>query len=176
MIPNKKILYYDNLGLNCDVYSDVESLRPLWVILLNIIPLLVSIALTVFSYSRIIRYLRELELEKDIPTKRFLAYPLSLMISWLPLLVFRVAYFIDYNIWLDGAAIVFSRSSGIINAVLYGWERFKVAQNINNLPVEDEDVCRGRADSGLSTESYSDLTFLDEEDFHQRRKSTVHKL
>jgi len=112
----------------------------------------------------------------EIPTKRFLAYPLSLMISWLPLLVFRVAYFIDYNIWLDGTAIVFSRASGIINAVLYGWERFKVAQNINNLPVEDGDVGRERADSGLSTESYSDLTFLDEEDFHQRRKSTVHKL
>jgi len=180
LIPNGGYLYYDNLGLNCDVYSDVESLRPVWIILMNIIPLIVSIVLTAFSYARIIKYLRNLQGDYEIPTRRFIAYPLSLMISWLPLLVFRVAYFIDYNIWLDGAAIVFSRSSGIINAVLYGWERFKVAQNINNIGEEKENEVEFGRDRTESTESYADLSYLDEDldniDDMQRRKSTNYKL
>jgi len=181
LIPNGGYLYYDNLGLNCDVYSDVESLRPVWITIMNIIPLIVSIVLTAFSYARIIKYLRKFQGDYEIPTKRFIAYPLSLMISWLPLLIFRVVYFIDYNIWLDGAAIVFSRSSGIINAVLYGWERFKVAQNINNLDEEGKEneveIGRDRTDS---TESYADLSYLDEDldtmENMQRRKSTHYKL
>jgi len=172
LLPNKGLIFYDNLGLNCDIYSDSEALQIVWPIVFNIVPMIIGISLSTYSYGRIIAYLKRFGGDYNISIKRFIAYPLSLVIVWLPITLFRIVYFSieAYPFTWDAIGIVFARSSGLINAVMYGWDRKRLTEEKYN------DGGRERSHTGLSDEI--DLT---ETSFYQMetdlmRKSSIYKL
>lgn len=75
------------------------------------------------------KFLKGYEQSLEIHTRHFLAYPLGLIIAWLPSMIFRIAYLSGYySVWLDGLNIAFSRSSGLINAIIYGWQSFAASK------------------------------------------------
>jgi len=192
LIPNphegefRYYIYYDTLGFNCNVYSHVKILRRIWPIIFNIIPMMISMVLTIYANIKIIKHIRTLNVPFKVPTRRFLAYPLSLIIAWGPLNFFRFMYFVtDYSFALDLIEIVFSRSSGMINAVIYGWERLRAANDVKNAEILREMCARNAEEDGINAthdDSYSDLSICMDEDYQKAmsfdpvRRSSVHKL
>jgi len=71
--------------------------------------------------------LRGFEKTYGVRAWHFLAHPIALIVVWLPGIVFRIAYLCGYySAWLEGANLLFSCSSGLINMVIYGWQSFNV--------------------------------------------------
>lgn len=92
--------------------------------------MLISITLTTLYSVRVVRYLKGFEKSLGISTAHFIAHPVGLIIAWLPSIIFRIAYLSGYySLWLDAVSIAFCRSSGLINAVIYGWQSLSVKKN-----------------------------------------------
>jgi len=105
----------------------------------NVVTICMSVLLTSYSYGKIITYLKGLGEGYKIEIGRFMAYPICLLIIWLPITIFRIIYFFDeYVVWFDGAGIIFSRSSGLINAIIYGWDKFQITRS-ESISEDDED-------------------------------------
>jgi len=102
----------------------------IWLFIILLGPMIIGTGLTLFFYVMIIRYLKEFQGVLGIPTSQFVAYPLGLVISWFPSIVFKVAYLLGYRaLWLEAVSIAFSRSSGFINVLVYGWQSLVAYQN-----------------------------------------------
>jgi len=123
-------LSYNYLGMNCDISSKTETWTLIWLFIILLGPMIIGTGLTLFFYLMIIKYLKEFQGVLGIPTSQFVAYPLGLIISWFPSIVFKVAYLFGYRaLWLEAVSIAFSRSSGFINVLIYGWQSLIAYQN-----------------------------------------------
>jgi len=86
-----------------------------------------GVILTTYYSIKIMKAIRGFEKTFGVRAWHFLAHPIALIVVWLPGIIFRIAYLAGYySVWLDGANILFSSSSGLINMVIYGWQSFSV--------------------------------------------------
>ena len=161
-------LHYDYLGLNCDINSNTNTLTLVWICTLLLGPMVISILLTIFFYTKVIKSLKEFEEVLGIKTRRFLSYPFGLIISWTPTIIFKIAYISNYHgLWLEAVNIAFSRSSGLINAVIYGWHNFSDSR------YEEEEEEAAQDKSLLPSHTVDPASFRNVEKKNLRKSKTL---
>jgi len=88
--------------------------------------MLAGVVLTTHYSTKVVSFLKGFEQTFGIKVWHFLAHPVALIVMWLPGIIFRIAYISGYyGVWLDAINIAFSSSSGLINAIIYGYQSIK---------------------------------------------------
>ena len=129
MLHSQYMEYKTLSCLGCDISSDIEVLQFVWLVMIPIIPMTISMLLSTYYYTKMTFLFKELANRFGISLRRFSIYPMAIVVSWLPEVLFRIASVVGfYSIWIEGISIIFSRSAGFINALVYGWERFEASR------------------------------------------------